>query len=277
MADWILITSEDLPTLPHVATRVLKVVGDPDSSAKDLEKVIETDSALTQRLLRMANSAIFVGSTSIQNLRAAITRLGFNRVKNLILIAATRDVFPEENAIAIELWRHSLGVAIGCRLVSEAVGQRPSDDIFLAGLFHDIGKVLINNQKPERYEEIIETAIDQRRPTSEVEKQVFRFTHEEVGVMIIQKWGLPDSLVNPIRHHHTIQSEECEPLEDQDKVAIVATADLIANMLNIGLLTSVSIDPVSARSSRLLGLTEERIMPILEKLPELFLAEIENF
>lgn len=279
MGDWILITSEDLPTLPHVAARILSLVGNPASSAKDLQGVIETDQALTERLLRMSNSSLFGGATKITSIRAAVARLGFNRVRNLVLIASTKDVYRTGNKTAQELWRHSLGVGLASRMVGESlgIGSNHLDDLFLAGLFHDIGKVLMNNQKPERYLEVIQRALDQRRATSEVEKEVFKFSHEEVGVMILQKWGLPDCLVNPVRCHHMIQREDCPELPDQRQTAIVATADLIANMLGMGLLTSANIDPVGARSSRLLGLGEEKILAIIERLPDSFLAQMESF
>ncbi len=277
MSEWILITSDDLPTLPHVATRVVSIVGNPGTSAADLEKVICADPALTQRLLRMANSAMFAGSSKVENLRSAITRLGFQRVKNLVLIAATKDVFNEENPTAMALWNHSLGVAIGCRLIAQELKIRNFDDIFLSGLFHDVGKVLINNQKPEKYQEIVDQAVAERRHASEVEKEVFQFSHEEVGAFLIKKWGLPENLINPVRYHHMIQSEDCEPIPDEKTVAIVATADLIANIHNIGPLTSVVLDPTNARSSRLLGLTQETIFPIVEALPEVFEQESNSF
>ncbi len=279
MGDWILITSEDLPTLPHVAARILALVGTQSSSAKDLQSVIETDQALSERLLRMSNSSLFGGATKITSIRAAVARLGFNRVRNLVLIASTKDVYRKGNKTAQELWKHSLGVGLGARMLGQTLGLSPAqlDDLFLAGLFHDLGKVLMNNQKPERYQQVIQTALEQRRATSEVEKEVFKFSHEEVGVMILQKWNLPEFLMNPVRCHHLIQKDDSKGLPDQTQVAIVATADQIANMLGMGILTSAAIDPVGARSSRLLGLGEEQLLPIIEQLPDAFLAQMESF
>lgn len=277
MSDWILITSEDLPTLPHVAMRLLAVVDDPMSSAADLEAVIQSDQALTQRVLRMSNSAMFGGVSTISDVRTAVARLGFNRVKNLVLIAATKDVIATAGEAAEALWRHALGVAICSHLIAEELGMRAGDDIFLSGLFHDVGQVLINNQKPARFKEIVEAACAQRRPISEVEKEVFNFSHEEVGVLILKKWKLPEKLIPPIQYHHAIQRENCRAVPGESGVAIVGTADLIASMQNIGLLTSVAVDPIDARSSHLLGLKEEQVLSVAEKLPEVFLSEIERF
>lgn len=275
MSNWVLITSEDLPTLPHVATKVLQVVNNPATSPRDLQRVIETDQALTERLLRMANSAMFAGNQPIVNLQQAITRLGFNRVRTMVLVASTKDVCHAKNPTALELWRHSLGTAVGCRLVGQAAGftRDALDDLVLAGLFHDVGKVLMNIQRPDQYQEIIQVAVEQRRPTSELEKEVFRFTHEEVGALILKKWKMPENLIQPVRNHHLIQSDDFSGQDYVRETAVVATADLIANMLGIGLLTSVAIDPVGARSTQLLGITEEQVIPILEQLPDLFLKE----
>ncbi|MCI0650608.1 MAG: HDOD domain-containing protein [Planctomycetes bacterium] len=279
MGDWILITSEDLPALPHVANKVLSAVSDPASSAKTLQSIIETDQALAGRLLRMANSAMFAGTRETTTLQAAVARLGFNRVRNLVLIAATRDVLRSKNKTAEELWKHALGVGLASRMVGETLRLPPGavDDLFLAGLFHDVGKVLMNNQKPERYLQIIQTALEQRRPTSEVEKEVFQFSHEEVGAMIVTKWKLPEFLVNPVRYHHLIQDERNKDIPSEKNVAAVATADLIANMIGIGLLTSATIAPVNVRSSRLLRLEQEQILPIAENLPDVYLSHANYF
>ncbi len=275
--DWILITSEDLPTLPHVAAHILAVIGDPLCSAAQIEGVIRADITLAQRLLRMANSASMGGTTKIVDIKSAVVRLGFNRVKNLALIAATKDLIGTAGDLANDMWRHALGVALCTHLVAEAMGKKGDDELFLGGLFHDVGQVLINNQKPARFLEITKMACAQRRTISDVEKEVFNFSHEEVGVLILKKWGLPDSLMAPVRYHHTIQTEECAQIPNQEAVAITATADLIAGMLNIGLLTSAAIDPINARSTRLLGLDAEQILGVVEKLPELFLNEMGKF
>jgi putative nucleotidyltransferase with HDIG domain len=275
--DWILITSEDLPTLPHVAAHILAVIGDPLCSAAQIEAIIRTDITLAQRLLRMANSALMGGTTKIVDIKNAVVRLGFNRVKNLALIAATKDLIGSAGDIAHDMWRHALGVALCTHLIAEALGKKGTDELFLGGLFHDVGQVLINNQKPARFKEIITTACAQRRMTSEVEKEVFNFSHEEVGVLILKKWGLPESLIAPVRYHHTIQHDETTQILNQEAVAITATADLIAGSLNIGLLTSATIDPINARSTQLLGLDAEQILGVAEKLPELFLDEMGKF
>ena len=275
--DWILITSEDLPALPHVAVKVLQVLTSPLCSAGQVEALIRTDVSLAQRLLRMANSVMFGGSQKVGDIKGAIVRLGFNRVKNLVLIAATKDVLGSAEPIAQDLWRHSLGTALATQIISQALGKKPSDDLFLAGLFHDIGKVLIINQKPKRYKEILDLACAHRRAVEDVEKDVFHFSHEEVGVLLLKKWNFPDTLAAPVRFHHRIQDESCGPIPNEESVAIVGTADLISDMLRIGLLTSVPQDPLKARSTRILGLGEEAILAAADRLLEVFFQEVVKF
>jgi putative nucleotidyltransferase with HDIG domain len=275
--DWILITSEDLPTLPHVSARVLSVLSNPLCNAGQVEELIRTDASLAQRLLRMANSAMFGGAVKVVDIKGAIVRLGFNRVKNLVLIAATKDVMAAGGSLANDLWRHSLGVALCTRLIGEAMGSVPSDEIFLAGLFHDVGKVIMINQKPARYRQLLGVACANRWPIETMEKEVFKFSHEEVGELILRKWNLPPILLNPVRYHHLIQNEDCGPIPDERTVAMVATADIIASMLNMGLLTSAPIDPLKARSTRLLALSADTVLQVMEKLPEIFLHETAKF
>ena len=96
--------------------------------------------------------------------------------------------------------------------------------------------------------------------------------------MIIQKWELPEFLLNPIRYHHAIQWDDFdESIPDSQNVAIVATADLIANSLGIGILNSATIDALGARSTQMLGLTDEQIIPIMEQLPDLYLGQVRSF
>ncbi len=277
MDEWILITSENLPTLPHVASQLLSTIRDPLSTQKDVEKIIEMDLSLTQHLLHMAGDKLTEEEMDDCTVHKAIETIGFNRVKNLVLIATTKSVLDAGGETAKNLWAHSYAVALCSRLLAGILGLKHPDRFFLAGLFHDIGKVLITNQKPERYHEIVETAYHQHRSWSDVEKEVFKFSHEEVGVLILQKWNMPEYLVLSSKYHHMVQKENCESISNTEIPAVVSTADLIANMLTLGLLTSVPSDPLSSRSSRILGLTETQLLEVIAELPEKVMTDLELF
>lgn len=278
MNDWILINADNLPTLPHVATQLLAVIGDPLRTETDFESIIQVDYAITQRLLTLANSeAQSTGGSQVIDIKAAIQAIGMNKVRNLAFMAATKDVDNTRVQTTIDLWIHSLAVALAAQTLAEQAGLSDVAEYYIAGMFHDIGKILLNHQKPERYGQLINCARQDKLSWAAMERETFKFTHEEVGVLIMQKWHFPESLLMPVKYHHLIQQDDCESIPEETLTAIVATADMIANMLSYGLVTSVTNDPFSARSVQILKLPQDAILYVMEVLPQKIQAVLDQF
>ncbi|GBC97018.1 Ribonuclease Y [bacterium HR16] len=228
-------TIRDLPALPEVVVRVMRMTEDPRSDAQSIAKVIATDQAMAARVLKLANSAFYGLPRRVSTLSEAVVILGFRTIKNLAIAASTFELLNREIAgywlQRGELWRHSLACAIGAQLIARKVRLPVVEEAFVAGLLHDIGKVAINLFVREQFDQIMERAQQDRIPFVEAEQAVLGFNHAMAGGLIAEKWNLPPSLVSVIKYHH-------QPSSAPDKdlmISVVHLADILSITMGIGI------------------------------------------
>jgi len=228
-------TVRDLPALPEVVVRVMRLAEDPRSDAQSIARVIATDQAMAARVLKLANSAFYGLPRRVSTLSEAVVILGFRTIKNLAIAASTFELLNREIAgywlQRGELWRHSLACAIGAQLIARRVRLPVSEEAFVAGLLHDIGKVAINLFVREQFDQIMERALQDRIPFVEAEQAVLGFNHAMAGGLIAEKWNLPPLLVSVIKYHHQPSSApEKEPM-----ISVVHLADLLSITMGMGI------------------------------------------
>ncbi|GIV20446.1 MAG: phosphohydrolase [Armatimonadota bacterium] len=228
-------TIRDLPALPEVVVRVMRMAEDPRSDAQGIARVIATDQAMAARVLKLANSAFYGLPRRVSTLSEAVVILGFRTIKNLAIAASTFELLNREIAgywlQRGELWRHSLACAIGAQLIARRVRLPVSEEAFVAGLLHDIGKVAIHLFVREQFDQIMERALQDRIPFVEAEQAVLGFNHAMAGGLIAEKWNLPPLLVSVIKYHHQPSSApEKEPM-----ISVVHLADLLSITMGIGI------------------------------------------
>ncbi|MCL6473887.1 MAG: HDOD domain-containing protein [Firmicutes bacterium] len=228
-------TVRDLPALPEVVVRVMRMAEDPRSDAQGIARVIATDQAMAARVLKLANSAFYGLPRRVSTLSEAVVILGFRTIKNLAIAASTFELLNREIAgywlQRGELWRHSLACAIGAQLIARRVRLPVSEEAFVAGLLHDIGKVAINLFVREQFDQITERALQDRIPFVEAEQAVLGFNHAMAGGLIAEKWNLPPLLVSVIKYHHQPSSApEKEPM-----ISVVHLADLLSITMGMGI------------------------------------------
>ncbi|RME68764.1 MAG: HDOD domain-containing protein [Nitrospirae bacterium] len=224
-----------LPAMPHVAMKLLQVVNDPMAKVDDLQRVILADSALTARILKVANSAYYGLPRKVQTLSDAILLLGFSTIKNIALGMALREVFVGAGFLEMKLWEHSLGVAIGSGLVASRTGNTSQDieRAFIAGLLHDIGKAVLNYSFPELFVIVYESVVEEKVPTCEVEKEVFGFDHQDVAEYLFGQWQLPEDLCLIVGNHHRCHNIDANSPEF-DLCRIVRFSDTLCLYLGVG-------------------------------------------
>lgn len=228
-------TIRDLPALPEVVVRVMRMTEDPRSDAQSIAKVIATDQAMAARVLKLANSAFYGLPRRVSTLSEAVVILGFRTIKNLAIAASTFELLNREIAgywlQRGELWRHSLSCAIGAQLIAHRARLPVTEEAFVAGLLHDIGKVAINLFVREQFDQIMERALQERIPFVEAEQAVLGFNHAMAGGLIAEKWNLPPSLVSVIKYHHQPSSApDKEPM-----ISVVHLADILSITMGIGI------------------------------------------
>ncbi len=196
---------DSLPAMPLVAQKILRLPLDTLDGENQLLKLIEQDPLISARIIGLANSPLFGAAKKITSIHDAAMMLGMNRVKSVsvgIAVMSTLTRHPAGHLNVQHLWLHSLGIALAMCALARAmpVRSRPSEDeVFFAGLLHDIGFMVLNYIDPVRSD--LPATPD--RPVHEVEAETIGIGHGELGAELARHWDLPDTIVAVLRYHHT--------------------------------------------------------------------------
>ncbi len=233
----ILLKIKQLPTLPQVLSQLIDLMEDPDASASEVSRIISKDQSLMTRVLKLVNSPFYGMPKRIATLSQATVILGFKTVKNLALTTAIFDQFqggsskPRGAGFTREkFWQHSIACAVASKIISEKIHYDCPEEAFMAGLIHDIGKVVLDQYMTEDFTRILDHAARENVPILEAEKQVIGVRHTQVGEWLAEKWNLPGHLVAAIRYHHTLAQQ----MKYVKLVLIVHLADAIVRMEGYG-------------------------------------------
>ena len=208
---------DKIPTFQESVHRILALTTSADCSPKDLVQVIEYDPILTMKVLKLVNSAYFGLSQEVISINHAVVYVGINTIKNVAISVATTGALPKTNKAGLNMnqfWAHSLAVGVIAKLLAEnkGVGKNEQANYFVAGLLHDIGKVLFAHFLPNDYKKVLQKAEHENMPIHQAEKQLLGFDHSEIGAMVAEKWQLPAELVDSIKSHHATKNEDQSPL-----------------------------------------------------------------
>jgi putative nucleotidyltransferase with HDIG domain len=224
---------EKMPSLSTTVGKVMEICSRTDASPNELNKVISLDPVLAGQVLKLINSAYYSLVNKVTSLTRAITMLGMNTVKNMALSTAIiRTVAGAKKSRALpttKFWAHSIGVAVSAKLLGEVKGVpvMEREELFIAGLLHDLGKVPFGDD----YIEALNIAKFEQLPLHEVELDIMGIDHQEVGLMIADKWKLNEIITTCIGTHH--QTKHL-PGETGQKVALVSLANIYTNIFDHG-------------------------------------------
>jgi putative nucleotidyltransferase with HDIG domain len=225
---------EDLPTLPRTVLRITEMVNDPRASARDLSRIITDDQVLTARLLKLVNSSFYGFPQRVSTVTGAIVLIGFDAIRNLLLTTSVFDLFPSRTSRGRRhqesLWDHSLGCAIGAKAIGEILRYEKLEELFVAGLLHDIGKIVTMTMLPEQFERITSRVVEDRLMISAAEAEILGCTHADIGRLLAQRWNLPAKLMGLIEHHHHPAAAGAWAIE----ASIVHLADILTRALSLG-------------------------------------------
>jgi putative nucleotidyltransferase with HDIG domain len=224
----------DLPPLPQVATRAIQISADSDTSSEELQDLIRTDQALTGQLLRIANSAMFGRMREVATLTEACMTLGFSTARSVVIASSVKNLLTRGPAGFQEriLWEHSLVAAITGSAFCRARRFAITEEVFLAGLMHDIGKSVMALKFPEAYGALLRGLHNQGGDGLSMELDTFGFDHAMVGEALIRSWNLAEGIEAVVRwHHDPVQA----PTEHRRLVALVALGNQVAMDLQIGI------------------------------------------
>lgn len=220
---------EDLPTLPAIAMAVNKMLLDYDTSINKLSDTIEKDQAMVSKILKLVNSAFFGMRGKISNISHAIVVLGFNTIRNAVVSLSIIEAFSVKEGFdefdTTKFWKHSLAVAVTSKHLAEKTRIRSADDCFVAGLLHDMGKIVLLQHFKDLFQKVWLAVKESNQSFYEAEKSQIPIDHARIGGYLARKWQLPSALVDAIRYHHAVRPEA----HDQHLLMAIHTADIIVN------------------------------------------------
>lgn len=226
---------DKMPPFPKSVHRVIELTNDLNCAPKDLVQVIEHDPVITMKMLKLVNSVFFALTKSVTSVRHAVVYLGLNTVKNLALSIATVQCLPTKSSAEFntnDFLLHSLTTAsIAQRIGKEFLGSGDTSDLFVTGLLHDFGKVVLAQFMAEDFGKAIVIARERGISLHEAETEVIGTDHTIVGAMLAEKWELPKELTACIRHHHHPDAIDASPDIVDD---CVFAADQISKKLEFG-------------------------------------------
>jgi len=195
-----------LPVMPQIVLKAQEVMADPNSSMKDLARIIETDQGIVTRTLLLANSAYYGLAGKVISIQHASVLLGNETLGEIIVMAGTSG-FLNKTLTGYEVdskvfWRHSLAVAFGSRFIAGKGHPELKNDAFVAGLIHDAGKIMLDQHIFERKAAFEGFMRDGLQPFLKAEKEILGFDHSEIGSEVCKTWGIPEPLTVAVRYHH---------------------------------------------------------------------------
>ena len=190
---------KDIHAMPSVIVKALNIMKKPTASMKELGDIVMYDQSLTIKFLALVNSAYYGFSQQISSINIALSLLGMVKVKNIIVAVAMKPMMSNQGDK--ELWKHSMRVACGCEYLAGLTKIMDSDEAFIAGFVHDVGKIVLHMSDEKSYSKVI-SAVETGSDILTVERKYFDSDHVKTGSLLAKRWQLPILLANIISYHH---------------------------------------------------------------------------
>ena len=265
-----IMTAADLPTIPVVAIKVMQLIESETATAEELAKIVASDPAVAARVLKISNSSFYGCRRQIQTLSSAIMILGFSTLRSLVVAASLKQVYKPYGLTERMLWEHSFAAGLAARIIAHQTRAANEEEAFLAGLFHDIGKIIMNTLDRAKFQEVMQHCYNEGISFGDAERSVYPFSHDEVGAYVIRKWNFPEDLTTAILQHHSLEFGEDSPAL-VNLTAVTALADLFCLKLGIGSRDPHDgIDLAGSKPGLVLQLSEKKANTMLEQFREAF-------
>ncbi len=218
---------------PDVCIKVFDLIESHNASAHAIGAVISKDPNLTLRLLKIVNSALYNFSGKIDTISRAIAVVGISELYSMVIaITAVKSFsYIPHNVVNMDtFWRHSLYTAINARLLARRCNVLHPERMFVAGLLHDVGSLILYHRAPQICKDLLIAAQGDEAALHQAEVREFGFSHADIGALLMKLWRLPDGLQEAVACHHQPAQADHNPRE----AAIIHLANALANHTEIG-------------------------------------------
>jgi HD-like signal output (HDOD) protein len=224
---------DEMPSLPMSYLEIKQEVNNTSSSLSRIGEVISKDQSLTLRLMRLANSAFFGFPRRIDTISEAISVIGLQQVRDLALCTKVIEMFrgiPPDLIETTSFWLHSVGCGVTARVLAAHQREANIERFFVAGLLHDVGRLVLCLRQPEMMRSILLHARQQKEPLYKVEREFMGYDHTDVGAALLKAWDMPVSLVSAVSYHHRPLINTASP----NDASLIHVADIVTHGMELG-------------------------------------------
>ncbi|HEU6435951.1 MAG TPA: HDOD domain-containing protein [Nitratidesulfovibrio sp.] len=258
-----LLAVKDLPTLPTALQEVSRLLELPNTTTDQVAKVISFDQVLAAKVLKMVNSPIYGFPGRIGTVKHALVLLGFNVIRGLII---STSVYDDMNRAMRGLWDHSVGCSLACGELARALGMKDPEEYAVAGLLHDLGKVVSALQLPEAKARVDAVVQEQDLLYIDAETQVLGFGHDRINAWLAEHWNLPPAIREGMAFHHKPMSARIYP----QMACVVHVGNFMARLFEYGSGGDDNVPQLSPHALKLLGMNQSALEALLDTLCEKF-------
>ncbi|MDH5377880.1 MAG: HDOD domain-containing protein [Gammaproteobacteria bacterium] len=265
---------DKLVSLPEVCFLINDLINDPLTEIEEIGQVISQDPDLTARLLRLVNSSYYGFEGKVDTISRAILMVGLKELQHMVWASSAAETFsniaPSDANMAM-FWRHSIFTAVLARIIARECAVLHPERLFVAGLLHDVGRLLILHKIPDAAKLVlIEVSEKDDGDLVEQERNVLGYDHAEIAGALFQRWGLPEGLIDSVKYHHAPQESNKYKLE----ASILHVANIMAHALEMGDEENLH-RACEEEAWNLLNLSAARIKPVLHEAVMQFLESLE--
>lgn len=250
----------NVPTLEGVLEKIKPMMDSSNAGVEDIANIISADQVLSAKILRVVNSVFYGFPGRISSLRHALIILGFDAVKGLILSTSVFDAMLAGGFYG--LWEHSMGCAATAGIIARKTRDPNPEEISIAALLHDIGKVIIKTELPEESSRIDQAVKEKQISTYQAEREILGFDHTTVGKWLCQGWNLPDKLADPIACHHRPNLSQSA----QRPTAIAHVANVFVKAIGFGFGGDNLVPRINSAAWEMLDLSDSLVKEIVQEM-----------
>ncbi len=246
-----------IKTLPHVVTKLSRLINDEDATIRDFEEVIKMDPTLVVRLLQLVNSPYYGLAQKVESIGRAVAYVGMKDLYSLAVTDAMKNIFTSEDTVSDcysrkQLWLHSAAVGICSKVVAERIFGVNGDDPYLVGILHDFGLIVEEQVEPDTFFKVCENS-DNKANLDSCEQEYLHTDHARIGYFLTQAWEMPQAIQEAIRDHH----------RDMEEIA----PDSLTGILQIAEYLTAQLDYIAIPGFRpgLSGCLQEHISENIEE------------
>ncbi len=261
------LASDELPTLPTVASKLISLTSQEDTTLTDIANLVSKDISLSSKILKVSNSAFYSFPQQIGSIHQAVSILGTNAVRSLVLsfsFLTIKSGSSKSRFDFIKFWEKSLASAVAAKIILDRVKGADTEEIFVSGLLQNLGELVFARTFPEKYDSVLAVIADGDIDTITAEDNEFGTNHCFIGYEVAKNWGFPSSLLLPILHHHDPESYSGSDKKVMQTARAVYLSDLI-----IGIMQSDKPDAYHKQfrkeAKKFLSLSVEQIEEILSE------------